>query len=423
MENNFTSLMWMTIANKTKSDSFTKHSRVTREANDDVGAQFNLNDSKVRQGFYIGLSLAISSSVFIGSSFIIKKKGLIKISRMGQTRAGFGGYGYLKEWLWWAGFLSMAIGEGANFAAYAFAPATLVTPLGVLSVLVSAVLSSRLLGERLNLLGKVGCLLCILGSTVVILHAPKEGSVSSIEELGDMLLQPGFIIYVIFVVVVSIAMICYCVPRYGSSNVIVHIIICSVIGSLSVMGCKGLGLALRETFAGTNEFTKWVTWICVFSVIFCVAVQMNYLNKALDLFNTSVVTPIYYVFFTSFVILASAILFREWGKMSAQDILGTFAGFFTIICAIFLLNGFKDWDISLASLNSLLQHREGPPVTISGEATSPTTLLLGNHSPNTKDELRRTASSSSLTASGNNYHSTTSLAVGSITSSMFEDRQ
>ncbi|XP_022246582.1 magnesium transporter NIPA2-like isoform X2 [Limulus polyphemus] len=404
MENNFTSLMWMTIANKTKSDSFTKHSRVTREANDDVGAQFNLNDSKVRQGFYIGLSLAISSSVFIGSSFIIKKKGLIKISRMGQTRA-------------------VAIGEGANFAAYAFAPATLVTPLGVLSVLVSAVLSSRLLGERLNLLGKVGCLLCILGSTVVILHAPKEGSVSSIEELGDMLLQPGFIIYVIFVVVVSIAMICYCVPRYGSSNVIVHIIICSVIGSLSVMGCKGLGLALRETFAGTNEFTKWVTWICVFSVIFCVAVQMNYLNKALDLFNTSVVTPIYYVFFTSFVILASAILFREWGKMSAQDILGTFAGFFTIICAIFLLNGFKDWDISLASLNSLLQHREGPPVTISGEATSPTTLLLGNHSPNTKDELRRTASSSSLTASGNNYHSTTSLAVGSITSSMFEDRQ
>ncbi len=30
--------------------------------------------------FYIGLSLAIASSFFIGSSFILKKKGLIKLS-------------------------------------------------------------------------------------------------------------------------------------------------------------------------------------------------------------------------------------------------------------------------------------------------------------------------------------------------------
>lgn len=49
----------------------------------------------------------------------------------------------------------MGIGEAANFAAYAFAPATLVTPLGALSVLVSAILASRYLNENLNLLGKV----------------------------------------------------------------------------------------------------------------------------------------------------------------------------------------------------------------------------------------------------------------------------
>lgn len=34
--------------------------------------------------FYIGLILAISSSIFIGSSFIVKKKGLMKLS----VRAG-----------------------------------------------------------------------------------------------------------------------------------------------------------------------------------------------------------------------------------------------------------------------------------------------------------------------------------------------
>ena len=53
-------------------------------------------------------------------------------------------------------FHAVGVGEAANFAAYAFAPASLVTPLGALSVLVAAILSSRFLNENLNLLGKVG---------------------------------------------------------------------------------------------------------------------------------------------------------------------------------------------------------------------------------------------------------------------------
>ena len=58
------------------------------------------------------------------------------MSRSSDYRAGSGGYAYLKEWLWWVGLITMAVGEGANFAAYGFAPAILVTPLGALSVLV-----------------------------------------------------------------------------------------------------------------------------------------------------------------------------------------------------------------------------------------------------------------------------------------------
>lgn len=55
--------------------------------------------------FYLGLALASSSSLFIGSSFIIKKKALIKLRTNGLLRAGSGGFGYLKESTWWLGFL------------------------------------------------------------------------------------------------------------------------------------------------------------------------------------------------------------------------------------------------------------------------------------------------------------------------------
>ena len=50
--------------------------------------------------------------------------------------AGSGGFSYLREPLWWVGLLTMALGEVANFAAYAFAPAILVTPLGALSIII-----------------------------------------------------------------------------------------------------------------------------------------------------------------------------------------------------------------------------------------------------------------------------------------------
>ena len=47
-----------------------------------------------------------------------------------------------------------------------------------------------MLQERLNLHGKVGCLLCILGSTILIIHAPREEEVPNIESLEAKLKDP-----------------------------------------------------------------------------------------------------------------------------------------------------------------------------------------------------------------------------------------
>ncbi|KAK9305105.1 hypothetical protein QLX08_003785 [Tetragonisca angustula] len=323
-------------------------SRITKIAGD--AQLYNITN------FYIGLGLAISSSGFIGASFIIKKKALIRLQRRGALRASSGGFGYLKEWMWWTGLLSMGVGEVANFAAYAFAPASLVTPLGALSVLISAILASKYLNEKLNLLGKIGCLLCILGSTILVIHAPKEEEINTLNELLEKVKDPGYIIYMLIVIVCSILIIFYFGPAYGKQNIIVYICLCSLIGSLTVTSCKGLGLALKETILGINNgFTNWLMWVFLFSAIICISIQMNYLNRSLDLFETTIVTPIYYVFFTTLVIIASAILFREWENMSTEDILGSSCGFLTIVIAIFLLNAFKEMDISYENIRHMLQ--------------------------------------------------------------------
>lgn len=109
----------------------------------------------------------------------------------------------------------------------------------------------------------------------------------------------GFLLYCFTALVFSLVMIYSVAPRYGRSNALVYISICSVVGSVSVMAIKGFGVAVKLTLAGHNQFTHPSTYVFGIVVVTCILVQMNYFNKALDTFSTNV-----YVFqFTSTSVL------------------------------------------------------------------------------------------------------------------------
>nr|XP_013011503.1 magnesium transporter NIPA4 isoform X1 [Cavia porcellus] len=321
-------------------------------------------------GFYIGLGLAFLSCFLIGSSVILKKKGLIRLVASGATRAVEGGYGYLKDTMWWAGFLTMAAGEVANFGAYAFTPATIVTPLGALSILISAALSSYFLGESLNLLGKLGCAICVAGSTVMVIHAPKEEKVTTVTELASKMKDTGFIVFAVLLLVSCLILIFIVAPRYGQRNILIYIIICSVIGSFSVIAVKGLGITIRNFFQGLPVVRHPLPYILSLILALSLSTQVNFLNRALDIFNTSLVFPIYYVFFTTMVVTNSIVLFKEWYSMTAVDVVGTLSGFVTIMLAVFMLHAFKDLDISRTNLPPM--HKNPTPAP----APEPTVIRL-----------------------------------------------
>ncbi|KAJ6777653.1 hypothetical protein OIU74_001605 [Salix koriyanagi] len=293
-----------------------------------------------------GFVLALSSSAFIGASFIIKKKGLRRAAAASGVRAGVGGFSYLLEPLWWLGMITMIVGEVANFVAYAFAPAVLVTPLGALSIIVSAVLAHFILNEKLHQLGILGCVMCIAGSIVIVIHAPQERPITSVQEIWSMAIQPAFLLYVGSVVVLVFIMIVHFAPQCGHSNVLVFTGICSFMGSLSVMSVKAVGTALKLTFEGNNQLLYPETWFFVLIVATCVITQMNYLNKALDTFNTAVVSPIYYVMFTSLTILASVIMFKDWDGQNVGSIISEICGFIVVLSGTILLHTTRDFERS-----------------------------------------------------------------------------
>nr|CAG8580956.1 8584_t:CDS:2 [Entrophospora candida] len=265
----------------------------------------------------VGITLAISSA-FIGISFVLKKKGLLAANEFAGK-----GYAYLSNGLWWSGMILTI----------------LVTPLGALSVVVSAICSSIFLKERLSMQGKIGCAQCIIGAIIIVMHAPPQHSATSIDEFRSLFFSP--------VCIVSSGLIIWrLAPKYGSRNMLVYISVCSIIGSLSVVTTQGLGIAILKTIEGENQFTHWFTYFLIVFIVVTLLIEINYLNKALNLFNTAMVTPVYYVVFTSLTIISSSILTKGF-EAPPQGVITVVLGFLVICSGIVLLQTSKGTVVDL----------------------------------------------------------------------------
>lgn len=283
----------------------------------------------------VGIGLAIGSGAFIGTSFVLKKVGLLRANEKYNEVAGEG-YGYLKNFYWWAGMTLMILGEGLNFAAYAFTDAILVTPLGALSVVITTILSAIFLKERLSMVGKVACFLCIVGSVVIVMNAPQESSVANIQQMQSFVVTPWFLSYTGVVLLGSAATAIWAGPRWGKRNMLVYISICSWVGGLSVVATQGLGAAIIAQAQGTAQFNQWFLYVLLVFVIATLLTEIIYLNKALNLFNAALVTPTYYVYFTSTTIITSTVLFKGF-KGTPTSIITVVNGFLTICSGVVLL--------------------------------------------------------------------------------------
>ncbi|KAF9589363.1 hypothetical protein IFM89_022972 [Coptis chinensis] len=177
-------------------------------------------------------------------------------------------------------------------------------------IMCPAVLAHIILRERLHIFGVLGCVLCVVGSTTIVLHAPQEQMIESVAEVWDLATEAGFLLYAALVIVAVFILIVRVIPHYGQTHIMVYV---------GVMSVKALGIALKLTFSGTNQLIFPQMW-------------------ALDTFNTAVVSPIYYVMFTMLTILASVIMFKDWDRQNATQIVTEMCGFLTILSGTFLLH-------------------------------------------------------------------------------------
>jgi magnesium transporter len=100
---------------------------------------------------------------------------------------------------------------------------------------------------------------------------PQEASIGHIVEFQHLFLSPLFVVYASLLILTSFVIIFYygpksvftrlftphhadsLFPRYGSKNMIWYLLVCSLIGGLSVSVTTGLGAAIVTSITGENQ--------------------------------------------------------------------------------------------------------------------------------------------------------------------------
>ncbi|KAF9651935.1 DUF803-domain-containing protein [Thelephora ganbajun] len=290
----------------------------------------------------VGIILAVGSGVLIGASFVFKKKGLLR-SQRGKVAGE--GLDYLKSVMWWTGMIIMILGEICNFAAYAFVEAIVVTPMGALSVVISAILSHLVLKEKLSLFGWIGSVQCILGASILALNAPEEQSVTNIVDFKKLFLSPGFLSWGSVAIVSSIILAAWVAPKYGHKSMLPYIGVCSLIGGLSVSCIQGLGACILTTIRGDNQFKNWFIYFLIGFVVITLLTEIYYLNVALALYNTGKVSPSLIFLQTltpllamvTFCTLVTSVILYQGLKAAARVIITIVLAFLVICTGITIL--------------------------------------------------------------------------------------
>ena len=150
-------------------------------------------------------------------------------------------------------------------------------------------------------------------------------------------------------------------PKYGKKNPLIYLSICSTVGSVSVMSVKAFGIALKLTLNGNNQFKFPSTYVFMIVTAVAIMTQMNYFNKALSQFSTSIVNPLYYVTFTTATLCASFILFQGFNTVDAVNTISLLCGFLVIFAGVYLLNLAREDPDGHKMMNGKMVGDEGIP--------------------------------------------------------------
>ncbi|KIW19932.1 hypothetical protein PV08_00507 [Exophiala spinifera] len=255
---------------------------------------------------------------------------------------------YLRSPVWWLGLVLMIVGEIGNFLAYGFAPASIVSPLGVVALISNCLIAPLMLKERFRKRDFYGVLVAIAGAVVVVLSARPSEEKFGPGGLWKTAKRWEFLVYVIITILLIVALI-YSEPRYGRRTILVDLGLVGLFGGYTALSTKGVSSLLSSSLWKT--FAYPIFYVLVFILVLSALMQIRYLNRALQNYDSTQVIPTQFVLFTLSVIIGSAVLYRDFEHTTTQQAVKFVIGCLLTFFGVYLItSGREGYDSSEGQL-------------------------------------------------------------------------
>ncbi|KAM0804858.1 magnesium transporter NIPA-domain-containing protein, partial [Usnea florida] len=241
---------------------------------------------------------------------------------------------YLKSPYWWTGIILMIAGEAGNFIAYGFAPASIVSPLGVVALISNCIIAPCLLHERFRQRDLWGVVVAVGGAVTIVLSAKNSEVKMGPGDVWAAITRWEFETYLGITAALIIVLI-WASGRYGEKTILIDLGLVALCGGYTALSTKGVASLLSDTLWRALTFP--ITYLLVFILVVSALAQIRYVNRALQRFDSTQVIPVQFVLFTISVIIGSAVLYRDFQAADASRIGKFFGGCALTFLGVYLI--------------------------------------------------------------------------------------
>ncbi|KAI3361480.1 hypothetical protein L3Q82_013635, partial [Scortum barcoo] len=279
--------------------------------------------------YLLGIIISICGNVLISISLNIQKYAHVRQAQRGSKP-------YYTSIMWWCGVVLMGVGELGNFAAYGFAPASLIAPLGCVSVIASAVISVVFLKETVRASDIVGGTLAITGTYLLVTFAPHTSTHITAHLVQYYAISWHFLLY-LFIEVIIFCILLYLYKRKKVKHIVIVMLLVALLASLTVISVKAVSGMITESIKGQLQLIYPIFYVMFVVMVASCAFQIKFLNQAMKMFDATEVVPINFVFFTASAIVAGIVFYQEFEGLALLNIFMFLFGCLLSFLGVFLI--------------------------------------------------------------------------------------
>uniref|UniRef100_G1SD66 NIPA like domain containing 3 n=1 Tax=Oryctolagus cuniculus TaxID=9986 RepID=G1SD66_RABIT len=266
----------------------------------------------------IGALLAIFGHLVVSIALNLQKYCHIRLAGTKDPRA------YFKTKTWWLGLFLLLLGELGVFAAYAFAPLSLIVPLGAVSVIGRYVLSF------------VGCGLAVVGTYLLVTFAPNSHEKMTGENVTRHLVSWPFLLYMLLEIVLF-CLLLYFYKEKNANNIVVVLLLVALLGSMTVVTVKAVAGMLVLSIQGDLQLDYPIFYVMFVCMVATAIYQAAFLSQASQIYDSSLIASVGYILSTTVAITAGAVFYLDFVGEDALHVCMFALGCLIAFLGVFLI--------------------------------------------------------------------------------------